>query len=381
MRKNLNTIFNLRTNYPKLRRSSTILSGVLSQFLCFYLLDQKYQENGVVYYSSILALMPFFSLLDLGEFANLMRKINLNQHSMEKNNRSLSEIISKVLKRYLLFTPIGIIIFYNLGPFSEIIFVISIVTLNILNCIVLFFLRVYFAIGQQIKFFQITSRQHYFLPFVFFIGTSSGWSIQNTLLVSQITVLVINCIGAIALLKIFSVYLVRTSILKSDLEARYFFTIGIQLGVLYQWDRLWINTFHLGLDEKALYSVLLILYSSLLSILAIDYQRIWQENVSGIPIRYAETIRTTLIQALPFALSLCVAALYLSQHYEQNFIESILVTTFFTAMFFVQSIHNINSGLTSNKVEHLRSQAIILGYCCFFRMILILGTVYLFHQI
>ena len=325
----------------------------------------------MIYYSSVLTLAPLLALLDLGGFASMMRNINVHKNSINRNSQAISELLQTISVRYLFFLPFVTIAFIKVGPITSIYKVTLIVSLSTINTILLFVLRIHLAIGNQATFYRVTSKQHFWIPIIllltFPLNLSLEWEIVSILTVSVI----LNFVSSLKLLIKFNIKVTRISPMKIDRAAFYFFIIGIELGFLYQWDRLWVHSLNLDSANVAHYSIILFIYASTSSLISIDYQRIWHESISGIPINYTRTCRRVITEAIPLAILLGLSVLIISLHYNSNFQNSLTIALIMVFVILVQSFHNINSALTSTTIFHLRLQAGILGLSVLFRFIIL----------
>jgi len=224
--------------------------------------------------------------------------------------------------------------------------------------------------SRQRTFYILTALQHFITPAIILLASRYFSNLETVLLLGLVSSVTVNFSSAVIFIFKNRLLAKLVKVESSTNTSRYFSYITFELGLFYQWDRLWITQANLDNSKEAIYCVSVLALSSLMSILAIDYQEIWNQSARKEKINYAKVVKATLVEGISLSvIAFCFLSIYLNYLTSETFISlsfGLLIAVTLAA----QSFHNINAGICSVKEEDLRYQANLIFHCVVMRLIL-----------
>jgi hypothetical protein len=355
---------------PKIVRAVTLMSGSLSQFLVFYLLHMRFGDPGIILLAALSILGNIANQIEFGKFAAVVA-IQHNDSYSDKIKRDLiGTLYAQVLRNGFLFILVaGPSLPYFVKSLSRV-EAVSIVILAVAINVSTFIIKYLIAIGSQSKFFALFSILHFIMPVVVFCLVNLQLNLVNSLQIYYLAIATIHLCLAIniciknKLRPIFS----EKPTKSHNVYSIYFFSIGLELGVLYQWDRIWVSQF-METSEAANYALMFLIYASLVSILSVDYQDFWNDSYSNTAINFKKQLLRMHWQGVLFSLVLTLAILLAFRLFDRDLDGAILSMLGLVIAIYLQSIHNFTSGLTSKSISGLKFHACIILVCIVVRFI------------
>ena len=356
---------------PKLFRFFTLSISSIVQIILFQIFQSTYTKYAVIYYGALSVITLILSHLELGRFANLIKIVNSDSDDATKN-RNLYQNIQSFSLVTLISTPLLIVTFILFGPSEEnkissvfTIFVLSLI--QILN----FSTKNLLASGKSQIFFLISMLQQivFLLSVIILLQTrlSYDWIILIAyifLLISLFTICKKLNLFEINQFKSFKVGI--SNILPGSYALKFFY-INILLGIMFQYDRLWINKVELN-ENISWYFFTNYAYLAATSILSLDYQQIWRMKSSRETINYSNLFRRTVVSSIFLGIVFFFGLTSLSYFLESLNYDSVLNNLFFAFAITGQGILNYYSGLSSHSesllLKHIKiiAIAIIIRY-------------------
>ena len=362
---------------PKIIRGATLLTGTFSQFGIYFILNQNFGDEGIILLGALTVLGSVANQVEFGKFSLLVSTLNDQSFSEKQKSEVVGTLFAQVFRNSLIFsvlaTPIIPIVIRSLSLTESAIFVFLITMTNALTFVIKYLL----AVSLQSQYFFIFSVLHILMPVTILVSTLINLELHEVLLINFTTILIYNLYIAFKIVNRFGIAVAFATRLTSshNTYSNYFFVIGLELGLLYQWDRLWV-TLVMSSSDSAKYMLLFLIYSSLSSILSIDYQNFWNKSSSNFELNFKKNIIKMLKQGglflFLFVLASYAAFFLLEKPHDQVFV-GILVLSF--ALLF-QSIHNFTAGITSKSVSGLKFHSKVLALCIAIRLAYIFAVIF-----
>lgn len=364
-------IFRFRSQIPnpKTVRAITLLTGTFSQFVIYFILNQNFGDAGIILLGALSVLGILVNQVEFGKFSLLVSILNDDSYTEIQKRDIVGTLIAQVLRNSLIFfvlvTPIIPTLIRSLSLAESAIFAFLVSITNALTFIIKYLL----AVSLQSQYFIIFSVLHLIMPITILTATLINLNLQVVLIVNFTTIMIYNLYVSFRITKRYGIVVaLSTKLTPSHTSySNYFFVITLELGLLYQWDRLWVALV-MNSSDSAKYTLLFLVYSSLNSILSIDYQNYWNKSTWSSVINFNENAIRMLKQGVLFLLlfipSSYAAFILLRKPHDQVLVGILL----FSFALLSQSIHNFTAGITSKSVSGLKFHSRILAVCIIFRV-------------
>lgn len=350
-------------------RFVTLGTGAISQILSIAIVNKLFGPQGVVLATTLPLLLSVYALLEFGKFASVVNLLNSGEDISKLRGQIFGIYVDVARNLFFYMILISTLMCFFHNEFSNIIIVLICFS-QCINAIAIFVLKTYLAMSRYKTFYTLTALQHFINPAIILLASRYIPNLETVLFLGLFFSVIVNVSSAFFFILKNRLIASLVKIESSKNSARYFSYIAFELGLFYQWDRLWITQANLNNSKEAIYCVSVLALSSLMSILAIDYQEIWNQHARKEKINYTKVVKVTLVQG--FSLSMlvfCFLSIYLDYLTSETTI-SLSFGLLIALTLVAQSFHNINAGICSVKEEDLRYQANLIFYCVVMRLAL-----------